>query len=367
MILYTFTHCVPLISEVYIEFLRFDKVLRIILLGDICTSQLTEKLINFFPKIHIWDTYGPAEVSIQCTSHLVDTSKSTIDIPIGKPLPNYICWLLDDYFQLVPINQKGEIFVGGVGVFAGYLGRDDLTARVLFDIDGQMFYRTGDLGRLDNHGLLYYVGRKDYQVKLRGQRIELKEIEQCLLEAPITACVVMKWNDDHLIAYVQSTDVKTEELHELCQSRLPVHMIPSMFIVLKQLPMNANGKVDRKKLPKPEFKIQSIIETDRHSMPLTILEEKVHHLWCQVLQQHNGRISTTANFFSIGGHSLMIIQLYYLYQLSFGLDTKTLSIEPFLRQATIVHHAHLLNTIEVMQNVSEPSETHVTSHGKHQY
>src|SRR5205085_11547665 len=103
--------------------------------------------------------------------------------------------------------KEGELLVGGIGVFAGYLRRDDLTAKALIDIDGEIFYRTGDLVRIDHNGLLHYLGRKDHQIKLHGQRIELGEIEQCLLDTSISACVVIKWDDDHLVAYVQSSDI----------------------------------------------------------------------------------------------------------------------------------------------------------------
>ena len=143
-----------------------------------------------------------------------------------------------------------------LGVFAGYLGRDDLTAKALIEIDGELFYRTGDLVRMDNNGLLYYQGRKDHQIKLHGQRIELGEIERCLLNiTSISACVVMKWNDDYLVAYVQSSDINEQQLREHCQSHLPPHMIPSFFIILDKLPLNPNGKIDRKQLPSPDFSL----------------------------------------------------------------------------------------------------------------
>ena len=106
---------------------------------------------------------------------------------------------------------------------------------------------------MDHNGLLHYQGRKDHQIKLHGQRIELGEIERCLLNTSISACVVMKWGDDHLVAYVQTSDMNEEQLREHCQSHLPPHMIPSIFMILEKLPLNANGKIDRKRLPSPNF------------------------------------------------------------------------------------------------------------------
>ncbi|CAF1563671.1 unnamed protein product, partial [Adineta steineri] len=156
-----------------------------------------------------------------------------------------------EYF--VAIDQEGELFVGGMGVFAGYFRRDDLSAKALIDINGQLFYRTGDLVRMDDNGLFHYIDRKDFQIKLHGQRIELGEIEQCLLRTSISACVVIKWNDDHLVAYVQTSDIDENVLRKHCQSHLPPHMIPSLFVILDKLPLNSNGKIDRKLLPPPDF------------------------------------------------------------------------------------------------------------------
>ena len=230
------------------------------------------KLFTFDHKLRlaqtcrIWNLYGPAETTIACTFHLVNVTADTESIPIGLPLPNYQCMILDEFLQTVIIGQEGELFVGGVGVFAGYLGRDDLTEKALIDIDGELFYRTGDLVRMDNNGLLHYQGRKDHQIKLHGQRIELGEIERCLLNTSISACVVIKWGDNHLVAYVQTTsNIDEKQLREHCQSHLPPHMIPSIFIILDKLPLNANGKVDRKLLPSPDFSsstLSSTVESD---------------------------------------------------------------------------------------------------------
>ncbi|CAF4047448.1 unnamed protein product, partial [Adineta steineri] len=205
-------------------------------------------LIGLIVKIGItncvlWNLYGPAEATIGSTVHCVNVINDTQSIPIGIPFYNYRCMIMNQYLQSSATYQEGDLFVGGAGVFAGYLGRDDLTAKALVEIDGQLFYRTGDLVQMDNNGLLHYKGRKDHQIKLHGQRIELSEIERCLLNiTSISACVVMKWNDDYLVAYVQSFNVNEEEIREQCQSHLPPHMVPSFFIILDKLPLNPNGK-----------------------------------------------------------------------------------------------------------------------------
>ena len=188
-----------------------------------------------------------------CTYHYIDPTVDTKTISIGVPMPSYQCLILDKFLPSVAIDQEGELLMSGVGVFAGYLGRDDLTEKALIEISGKVYYRTGDLVRMDYNGLLHYQGRKDHQIKLHGQRIELGEIERCLLNTSISACVVMKWGDDHLVAYVQSSEMNEEQLRQHCQSQLPPHMIPSIFMVLEKLPLNANGKIDRKLLPSPNI------------------------------------------------------------------------------------------------------------------
>ncbi|CAF3939613.1 unnamed protein product, partial [Adineta steineri] len=308
-------------------------------------------LIGLIVKIGItncilWNLYGPAEATIGSTVHCVNVTNDTQSIPIGRPFYNYRCMIMNEYLQSSGIGQEGELFVGGAGVFAGYLGRDDLSAKALIELDCELFYRTGDLVRMDNNGLLHYQGRKDHQIKLHGQRIELGEIERCLLSiTSISACVVMKWNDDYLVAYAQSSDANDLELREHCQSHLPPHMIPSVFIVLDKLPLNQNGKVDRKQLPSPQFSLSTLLSSDKSDTPLNQFEGRIQTIWCQVLHCNENNISRTTSFFSVGGHSLLFIELYHHYQSVFNFDAQTLSIAPFLQQTTLFQHSQLLQTV----------------------
>ncbi|CAF1681923.1 unnamed protein product, partial [Adineta ricciae] len=295
----------------------------------------------------IWNLYGPAETTLVATYHVIALTPEMRNIPIGRLLPGYQCVIVDEFSQPVTVGEVGELLVGGVGVFAGYLGRNDLTDKALVDINGQLFYRTGDLVRLDNDGLLYYVGRKDHQIKLRGQRLEPGEIERCVLEASslITSCVVVKWGDDHLVAYVQSDEISEKELRKHCESHLPSYMVPSLFTVLKQLPLNANGKVDRQLLPTPDFSTllsssSSDVNYDQSAEPNNELEARIHSLWCELLGLT--RIPTTASIFSVGGHSLLLMQLYHRYKTMFDFDTQTLTMAQLFKHASIVDHARLL-------------------------
>ncbi|CAF4114331.1 unnamed protein product, partial [Adineta steineri] len=301
----------------------------------------------------LWNLYGPAETTIDCTFHLFNNTTETESFPIGRPLSNDQNLVLDQFSQSVPINQEGELFVGGMGVFAGYIGRDDLTAKALVEIDGQLFYRTGDLVTMDSNGLLHYQGRKDHQIKLHGQRIELGEIERCLLNITfISACVVMKWNDNHLVAYVQSSHSNEQRLRQHCQSHLPPHMIPSIFIILDKLPLNSNGKIDRKQLPSPRFSSIHLTNGIELALPTNDMEVSIHHIWCEIFKLN--QISADTNIFTIGGHSLLMMQLFHRYKIEFHLETNALSISNLFQYPTIIHHAQLIqqsiNTIHTLDD-----------------
>ncbi|CAF4081742.1 unnamed protein product, partial [Adineta steineri] len=310
--------------------------------GEACSLKLIKLISNtVMHTCRLWNMYGPAETTIDCTFHLSDNTMKTESFPIGIPLSNYQNLLLDQFSQSVLIDQEGELFVGGAGVFAGYLGRDDLTAKAHLEIDGELFYRTGDLVRMDNNGLLHYQGRKDHQIKLHGQRIELGEIERCLLIiTSISACVVIKYNEDHLAAYVQSSDINEEELRAHCQSHLPPYMIPSTFIILDKLPLNANGKIDRKLLPPPQFSSIHLTNSIELLLPTNDIETSIHHICCDIFKLN--QISTDIDLFTIGGHSLLMMQLFHRYKIEFHLETNTLSISNLFQYPTIIHHAQLI-------------------------
>ncbi|CAF1209790.1 unnamed protein product [Adineta steineri] len=342
---------VPTILQLLFDFLQqLNDISTLTSLRCVCTGgeMWSDSLVNLIfssvanPCI-LWNLYGPAETTIVCTVHRVNLTANTQSISIGKPLSNYQCMVMNEYLQSSVTNQEGELFVGGVGVFAGYLGRDDLTAKVLVEIDGQLFYRTGDLVRTNNNGLLYYVGRKDFQIKLRGQRIELGEIERCLLNiTSISACVVMKSNDDYLVAYVESSHVNEAQLRQHCQSHLPSHMIPSIFMILDKLPLNPNGKIDRKLLPPPHFSSTRLTNSIELLLPTNDIEVTIHHICCKIFKQN--QISTDTNMFTIGGHSLLMMQLFHQYKTDFDLEQKQscFSISNLFQHPTIIHHAQLV-------------------------
>ncbi|CAF0904258.1 unnamed protein product, partial [Didymodactylos carnosus] len=215
------------------------------------------------------------------------------------------------------------------------------------------------LGKIDSNGELYFVGRVDFQIKLRGQRIEIGEIERIILNASsnVTNCVVIKYqqpeDQEHLIAYVQSSSsssnnetITVEELKRYCQQYLPLYMIPTWFIILEQLPLNTNGKVDRKQLPKPDFSQltqQHHNNDDYHDHvdePNGEMEIEIHALWCRLLSID--KLSMKSNFFSMGGNSLLLMKLYNYYLSKFSLNQQLINIAMLFKQSTIIGHVQLL-------------------------
>ncbi|CAF4155672.1 unnamed protein product, partial [Adineta steineri] len=359
----TVMHAVPSLLNSLFEFLRISKRMSAVkCLRSLCSGgePVNTKQVSLFQclvgeQCRIRNHYGPAEITINCACYLIDRDNSQSNIPIGHLLPNYQCLILDEFSQFVCIGDEGELLVRGVGIFAGYFNRDDLTAKAMISINGEMYYKTGDLVRIDNNGLLHYQGRKDHQIKLHGQRIELGEIERCLLNiTSISACVVVKWNDDYLVAYVQSSHMNEEKLREHCQSHLSPHMIPPIFIILEKLPLNQNGKIDRKILPPPHFSSTNLTNSIELLLPANDIEVSIHYIWCEIFKQK--QISTDTNIFTIGGHSLLMMQLFHRYKIEFHLETNILSISNLFQHPTIIHHTQLIqqsiNTIHTLDDYS---------------
>ncbi|NBC46059.1 amino acid adenylation domain-containing protein, partial [Corallococcus exiguus] len=267
------------------------------------------------PRLRAFNVYGPTECTVDATACAFDASP----IPtIGRPLPNVRAYVLDKSLRPVPVGVAGELFLGGEGVARGYLNRPDLTAdRFIPDAftstPGARLYRTGDVVRWRVDGMLDYLGRADFQVKVRGFRIELGEIESTLLKHPqVHAAVVLAREDipgdKRLVAYVVPTEgtdsaLTADVLKDWLKQFLPEHMRPSTFLVLEALPLNANGKVDRKALPAP----QGIALASTYVAPRTAAEEQLAALFTQVLRVE--RVGIHDDFFALGGHSLLATQL----------------------------------------------------------
>ncbi|MEY4579587.1 MAG: hypothetical protein RL701_4290 [Pseudomonadota bacterium] len=255
--------------------------------------------------------YGPTETVITpMTWHATDIAQcTTAYAPIGRVVGPRRSYVLDADLNLVPVGVTGELYLGGLGVARGYVGRPDLTAeRFVPDpyalVLGQRMYRTGDLARARADGSVEYVGRADHQVKVRGFRIELGEIEaQLLLHAGVREAVVVAEGGAlaaRLIGYVAGA-VDLEALRAQLRAALPEYMVPAHLLVLAELPRNSNGKIDRKQLPKPELTLLA------YEPPATALETQLCGIWCEVLELP--RVGRRDNFFELGGDSIRSLRV----------------------------------------------------------
>ncbi|MCU1267658.1 MAG: amino acid adenylation domain protein [Acidobacteria bacterium] len=305
--------------------------------GDALDQDLAIELGRL--EVPVWNFYGPTESSVWTTCALItptsvgdfvhdhqapleteigDQAQTEVGATsIGRPLPDLQVYLLDPLMQPVPPGVAGELFIGGAGLARGYLRRPELTAEKFTpnpfgEKPGSRLYRTGDLARYRSKGRIEFIGRIDNQVKLRGFRVELGEIENALTDHPgvAQAVVVIReatGRDRRLVAYVVARDgtvPNAGELRNHLRSSLPDYMVPADFVLLDELPLTPNNKVDRRALPAPE---RSEEQTDDFLAPRTPMEELIADIWSQVL--HTGPVGIYDNFFELGGHSLLATQV----------------------------------------------------------
>jgi amino acid adenylation domain-containing protein len=295
--------------------------------------------------------YGPAEYSVTSTVVEVPPEGDRHGSPtIGRPIDNTRIHVLGRHLEPVPIGVLGELFVAGVGIARGYLGRPDLTAeRFVPDPfagpgePGGRIYRTGDLVRYLPDGEIDFQGRLDHQVKLRGFRIELGEIEAALVSlAGVREAVVVaredRPGDRRLVAYVTG-DVAADVLRQSLSERLPAYMVPAAFVVLDALPLTPNGKVDRKALPAPELSGETFVA------PSTPVEELLAALWSDVLGLE--RVGAADDFFTLGGHSLLAVRLMARIEHDFGVK---LPLSALFEAPTVEHLARALQGAPVRRS-----------------
>ncbi|MNZ68938.1 Linear gramicidin synthase subunit A [compost metagenome] len=272
-----------------------------------------------YPQIGLVNAYGPAECSDDVAFFRVDAASTRGSyLPIGTPTDNNRLYLLGDDQQLVPLGAVGELCVAGTGVGRGYVGDPVRTAQAFiphpFGAPGERLYRTGDLARRRTDGVLEYVGRIDHQVKIRGYRIELGEIEARLHEQSeirdAAVGVQDGVNGKHLVGYLVAstagadTSVLLEQVKQRLRAELPEYMVPLHWGWLQQLPLNANGKLDRKALPAIDIGAQ---HSQAYLAPRSELETTLASIWAEVLKAE--RVGVRDNFFELGGHSLLATQI----------------------------------------------------------
>jgi amino acid adenylation domain-containing protein len=289
-------------------------------------------------KTRLINEYGPTETVVGSTIYEVQEERQPGDVPMGKPIANTGIYVLNTNLEVAPMGVPGELYIGGAGLARGYVNRPGLTAERFipnpYGEAGGRMYRTGDRARWRNDGNLEYLGRNDQQVKIRGFRIELGEIEAALQEhAGVRQAVVIAREDQpgekRLVAYVvpeaggdekergkgiPDEELEMSQLREHLQGKLPEYMVPSAYVWLKELPLNHNGKIDWKKLPQPDENTRE----QEYVGPRNSIEETLCRVWQEVMRVE--RVGIHDNFFTLGGHSLMAVQMISRIKSAFAME-----------------------------------------------
>ncbi|MFD0265490.1 non-ribosomal peptide synthase/polyketide synthase, partial [Streptomyces sp. NPDC127106] len=296
--------------------------------GDVVSAAAVARVMDACPGIRVTDGYGPTETTTFATHHRMTTAPDTTrTVPIGRPLPGMRAYVLDERLRPVPAGVTGELYLAGTGVARGYAGRPAATAERFaadpYGPPGQRMYRTGDLARRLPDGTFEFAGRADDQIKLRGFRIEPAEVEAALVRCPgvAQAAVVAREDrpgDKRLVAYLvpeAGADVQVRDLAERIRRDLPAFMVPAHFTPLDELPLTANGKIDRAALPAPEYG-DGVESTGRG--PRSPQEQVLCDLFAEVLG-HPG-VGIDDGFFDLGGHSLLAARLVARVRETLGVD-----------------------------------------------
>lgn len=301
----------------------FPDALRLVIIGGekAQPGPLAEWFEHAPPSVRLVNTYGPTEATVVATAY--DLSVETMPqeahiVPIGRPLPNVTAYVLDKHLQPVPIGAAGELYLGGKGIARGYLNRPELTAErfvanPFVTEPGERLYRTGDLVRYLPDGNLVFLGRVDRQVKIRGFRIELGEIEAALGQHEAVKEVMVLATEAsatgrRLVAYLtlkQAGPLTSQDLRQFLSQTLPDFMVPSVFIVLDEFPINASGKIDVPALPDPEIDRSTL--NGRYTPPRSDTEKSLAAIWAQVLDVEP--VGIADNFFDLGGDSIAAIRI----------------------------------------------------------
>ncbi|MCI4166597.1 non-ribosomal peptide synthetase [Bacillus spizizenii] len=333
-------------------------VRKMIVGGENLSTRLAQSISEQFKgQLDIFNEYGPTEAVVGCMIYRYDAERDRREfVPIGTPAANTSIYVLDASMNLVPIGVPGEMYISGAGVARGYWNRPGLTAEKFVHnpfAPGTIMYKTGDLAKRLRDGNLIYLGRIDEQVKIRGHRIELGEVEAAMhkVEAVQKAVVIAREEEDGLLQlcayYVSNKPITIAEIREQLSQELPDYMIPSHYVQLEQLPLTSNGKINRKALPAPEVSLEQIAE---YVPPGNEVESKLAALWQEVLGIH--RVGIKHNFFDLGGNSIRATAL--AARIHKELDVN-LSVKDIFKFPTIEQLANMALRMEKIRYVSIPS------------
>ncbi|MBW6276262.1 non-ribosomal peptide synthase/polyketide synthase [Pseudomonas aeruginosa] len=305
-------HFVPSMLQAFLQdedVVSCTSLKRIVCSGEALPADAQQQVFAKLPQAGLYNLYGPTEAAIDVT-HWSCVEEGKDAVPIGRPIANLACYILDGNLEPVPVGVLGELYLAGRGLARGYHQRPGLTAERFVAspfVAGERMYRTGDLARYRADGVIEYAGRIDHQVKLRGLRIELGEIEARLLEHPwVREAAVLAVDGKQLVGYVvlesEGGDWR-EALAAHLAASLPEYMVPAQWLALERMPLSPNGKLDRKALPAPEVSVAQA----GYSAPRNAVERTLAEIWQDLLGVE--RVGLDDNFFSLGGDSIVSIQV----------------------------------------------------------
>ncbi len=307
---------------------RFARVRHASSGGDMVAPELLESLKETFGNAEVFVIYGCSEISCMGCTYPVPRDAIVTRTYVGRPFDNVTVRVLDSALNPVPAGIAGEICFAGDGVVKGYLNRPELSAEKFVDIDGLRFYRTGDMGRFSDDGWLEILGRNDFQINVRGMRIEIGEVEYHLRKAPgvrdgLVMAKAAPSGENSLVAYVVPTDrgganaddrALLAALRRHMATHLPDYMLPVAYVVLAALPLSPNGKIDRMALPAPSA---TAFGSHDYEAPVGDVEVLLARIWSEVLGLD--RIGRRDHFFELGGHSLLATQVLSRVRRDLGL------------------------------------------------
>jgi amino acid adenylation domain-containing protein len=356
----TVMHFVPSMLDVFADELGCDEcstLRQLVTSGEALNGVLQDKVLRTRSALKLWNLYGPTEAAIDVSYWACQAQDGVRTPPIGYPIWNTSLYVLDDSLELVPAGVPGELYIAGVGLARGYLGRPGLTAERFiacpFGEPGARMYRSGDLARMREDGAIEYLGRVDHQVKIRGYRIELGEIEAALLEhvpsVAQAAVVAAKHGQGHqLVAYLVAKPEQqvpgTTELAQVLAQHLPSFMVPAAFVTLASMPLTDNGKLNRLALPDPE---RGQMNQRFYRPPVTPTEQ----ILCRLYAELTGtpEVGLDDSFFGIGGQSLLAMRLIARIRKECGKDLplRTLFAHPTPGELAI--------QLDTLKHISSPA------------